>query len=74
MEGEAHVRATVVEREDAALVDKDEDRPALGGNNTVSVALQLFEATDAYSGCGFDCHRVPPAYLLKKLLSLFFQP
>ncbi len=49
-EREAHVRAAVVERVHAALVDEEHDRPVAGGHDLRLIALELGERADAGRG------------------------
>src|ERR671919_412963 len=50
VQGEAHMRAAVIEREDFALLKEDEDNPSLGGHYAATLFLQLLEATDPHAG------------------------
>ena len=62
MQGEAHVRAAIVEGEDTPLVEEDQHGPPVDRDDLPALALQLLEGTDRNPrlGLGFGCHDAPP--------------
>ena len=63
VEREAHVRTTIVDGVDLALIQQYEHSAAFDRDDLVAVALQLLERTDVDFGLGFGGHGDAPQFL-----------